>query len=103
MSVAFNLDEDSRFLTSLESLDKGVAYGTVSTLERIQDLEISWEEFVSHYGWNELPIAGSDTYPGANQLHSFRMVVDDLGTIVEVVGFTYENQIIVCSVARLPT
>ena len=102
MHVAFNLEDDFRFKDSLESLEKAVARNTILTLLEIQEAEISWEEFVEHYHWLPLPIAGSDTYPGANQLCSFQIIVDETGTQVEIVGFSYEGLIVICSIARIP-
>lgn len=101
MSVAFNLEEDSRFNDSLEFLPISLAHDVVATLKMIQDAQISWAQFVTIYNWTLHPIVGSDTYPGANELHSFQITVDDLGTEVEIVGYTYENRVVVCSVARL--
>ena len=102
MPVAFNLEDDFRFKDSLDSLDRAVARNTILTLLEIQEAEISWAEFVDHYQWRELPISGADTYPGANQLCSFQIVVDETGTQVEIIGFSYENLVVICSIARIP-
>lgn len=100
MAVSFNLEEDARFETSLESLHKSQAVKVIDTLQQIQQAAFSWDDFARNFKWQALTITGSDTYPSANALYGFQIIIDDIGTQMEVIGYTYNEQVIVCSIAR---
>lgn len=103
MGVEFDLDSDGRFRTSLQDLDKDTAAHVVKWLAQIQMDKLSWEDFVSLYRWERLVLEGSDTYPGANEFHTFFIKGQKDEQVIEVIGYTFNSQLVVSAVARINT
>jgi hypothetical protein len=99
MTVRFNVDTDLRFRDSLESLPKSDAIAVLSTLEDLAKANVPWTTFVETSGWEALPIAAPDTYPGANLLHSFFIELAG-NKLIEIVGYTYDEIVVICAIAR---
>lgn len=101
MTVEFNVDDDQRFKDSLEALDESEADAVLDTLEMLGNAGLSWNVFAAQAQWAPLPIHGQDTYPGANEMHSFFINLPN-GPLMEIAGYTYDQTVVVCAVARHP-
>lgn len=97
--VNFDFETDLRFLASLADLGANASIDLLDSLETISAQQYSWREFVQRFGWEPLDLAGVDTFPGANELHQF-LIKSSSAQLFEIVGYTHENVIIVCAVAR---
>lgn len=100
MPVEFNLIEDLRFRDSLQDLPYPQAVELLDVLRQIQDADVAWDKFAKTYNWTRLPIDGPDTYPGANELHSFVVQLADT-THIQVIGYRCDDILVVCVLARL--
>ena len=96
--VEFNIEEDGRFLTSLEDLGLDGEIDVLKALEDIASANLAWKDFVEMYGWVQVVWQGDNTYPGAMELYTFA-VEGPSGTIYQIAGSCVNEKIVVCSVA----
>lgn len=97
--VKFDFETDLRFLASLADLGAHASIDIFESLDAISAQKYGWAEFVQRFGWKPLRLAEVDTFPGANELHQF-FIKSSSAQIYEIVGYTHENVVIVCAVAR---
>jgi hypothetical protein len=77
----------------------GLQIEVLRLLDDIAKKQYSWQQFVDNHGWQPLNLAGSDTFPGANVLHQFVLSATSARQY-NIVGYTHENVVVVCAVAR---
>lgn len=98
-SVNFDFETDLRFFASLADLGPHASVDIFDALQSISSRRYSWAEFVQQFGWEPLDLTNVDTFPGSNELHRFH-IGSPSNQLYEIVGYTYENVVVVCAVAR---
>lgn len=97
--IEFDLRSDSRFLASLQGLSRVDARYVLVALRAIQHVNYSPTDFQKLFGWAQVPLQGSDTYPGGLEL--FRFVIHlPPGTQITVVCHEYSPTLLVGTIAR---
>jgi hypothetical protein len=97
--VSFDALSDSRFMSSLQDMGLEACLDVLDELDSIAERRYSWQQFVNLCKWQTLNLSGQDTFPGANDLHQF-LVQGVSGQSYTVVGYTHNNVIVVCAIAR---
>jgi hypothetical protein len=97
--VKFDFESDRRFRDSLADLGSVASIEVFEGLRKITSQQYSWEEFINQFGWEPIALTGSDTFPGGNELHQFIFQAPS-AQLYKVFGYTYENVVIICAVAR---
>jgi hypothetical protein len=62
--VKFDIESDTRFRDSLSDLDVAASVEIVQCLFEIDQLHLTWRQFVETYGWEPMDWTGENTYPG---------------------------------------
>ena len=68
--VKFDVESDGRFLDSVKDLGIAPATRVLSELKQMHDC-ISWTAMIKDYGWHELIVPTTDSFPRGNRLFSF--------------------------------
>jgi len=97
--IKFDFNADLRFRDSLASLGAQESIDIIDSLATISAQQYSWDEFAYFYGWEPLTLPGIDIFPGANELHQFQ-IQGASSQRYQIIGYTYENVVIVCAIAR---
>jgi hypothetical protein len=98
--VKFDIESDIRFRDSLTDLDASASVEIIEGLRDIDQQNYSWQDFVDTFGWHAMGWTGENTYPGANETHYF-FLWGHSGQLYELFGYTYDQIIVICALARL--
>jgi hypothetical protein len=97
--VKFDVQSDRRFLASLIDLGTEPGDRILAMLDSMSDC-VPWAEMIRSYGWHEITIASTDSFPGANSLYSFVLYFSH-DEIYEVIAHNYAPPEAVCVLARV--
>jgi len=61
---------------------------------------VSWTAMIKDYGWHELIVPTTDSFPGGNRLFSFILYFSP-AEVYEIVGHNYAPPEVVCVLARV--
>lgn len=97
--VKFDVQSDGRFLASLRDLGAAPGDRILAMLDYMSDC-VPWTQMITAYGWHEIAIATTDSFPGANPLYGFVLYFSP-DEIYEVIAHNYAPPEVVCVLARV--
>jgi len=86
-------------MSSLLDMGKEAYTDVLGALHDITGQHYSWQQFIDLFGWTPLNLNGPDIFPGGNELHQFQ-IHSAPNRSYTVVGYTHDNVIVVCAIAR---